>query len=66
MSFDPKNPKSDEELAQIIKDYWARRGALVSVKVIAINEGGYYVGGVRSDMVNGWPRYSTKDKMRAI
>jgi hypothetical protein len=61
------NVEGAKALARIITDYWAARGYVVNVEVLSQGREAWTHStiGVRSDMVNGMPRYKINKAVRA-
>lgn len=58
--LDPDSLEGQQRVAQTIKDYWAKRGHVVTTTIMpaktARGEGGRRLWNVRSDMRDGYPR----------
>jgi len=54
-------------LARIIQDYWKQRGYVVNVEIVSEGRQVYShtTIGIRTDMVNGFPRYRISKGVRA-
>lgn len=61
------NVEGAKALARIITAYWAARGYVVNVEVLSQGREAWTHNtiGVRSDMVNGLPRYKINKAVRA-
>ena len=67
MGIPPGDRLMNERLAEAIRLYWAERGHHVETDLMNLSfDRARCLWGVRTDMINGWPRAALRDSSTAL